>query len=1124
MADRLALPCRTAALLLPALLLAPGLGRAQECRDALGNAQPAVALLTSMRGEVLVNDRPPVGDLPGIPICAGDALATGRASGAALYLVGADTPLRLDEETAGRVQAPPEPGSGLFELARGALYFLSEVRRTLTVRTPYVTAGVEGTEVHLRVAEPGGAGPAAELIVLEGRVALTPGERAPALPAQTVATGERVAVGPGGAVERGTLPGDGGPYAAMRRVLVGQLSWTLFYPDVLVAEEARTFPRVAEAARLLAAGQVAEAERVLAGIPDGGPEAGLRDALRATIAVARKDAATAQALAERAVAAAPAAATPLIAQSYARQLALDLDGALAAAEAAAAQAPRASLPQARLAELHLMRGETRQARAAARRARERGGGPLAEIALGYAELAALRGRAAEEAFRRALAAESWNPLGLLGLGLAQIKQGDLEEGRRQIENAVAHDPSSSLLRSYLGKGYFEERRDEAAGTQFAIAKDLDPEDPTPWFYDAIRKQLDNRPVEALRDLERSIELNDNRAPFRSRLLLDQDRATRGTSLARIYQDLGFDQLGINEASRALAIDPENGAAHRFLADLYRGEPRLEAARVSELLQSQLLQPVGLNPVQPSLPFTDLNIPAAAGPAQVTFNEFTPVFQKDGWQLSGTGLLGTQQTRANELTATMLRGRTSLSLGQFFYDTDGFRENDQLQHRIYTIFGQWQVTDNLDLQAEFRRRETNQGDRRLNFDLEDYDRTLRESIDQNIFRLGGRLRLSSSTSLLVSGAYSNRNERARSSTSEILPDGTIFDAEFRDRNNTTGRQLEAQYITGINRTKIVTGAGIYRVNVDNQIVEIDRFPGELFRTELISDPKSNVDAHNLYTYTLTRWPQQTLWTAGLGIETVDVQGRRESELTPKIGVDHQVTDNIGLRLAAFRTIKRELVAQQTIEPTLVSGFNQLFDDVNGTKADQVAAGVDVRLTPSLAVGIEGAHRQLSAPLFDDDPDGIDVVLGDADESVGRLYLYWTPTDRIAVSTSLFSSRFRQHLDEGDNTPNAINSWLVPISARYFHPSGFFAGIGARYLNQSVTRQQGSGESEKWDDAVLFDGSIGYRFPNRRGIASLEISNLLDEKFRWQDDTFRSSEQQNRRFIPERAAMIRLTLIF
>ena len=81
------------------------------------------------------------------------------------------------------------------------------------------------------------------------------------------------------------------------------------------------------------------------------------------------------------------------------------------------------------------------------------------------------------------------------------------------------------------------------GTSLPPPRSLIRKIPTPWFYDAIRKQTANRPVEALQDLQKSIELNDNRAVYRSRLLLDEDLAARSASLGRIYSDLGFQQLG-----------------------------------------------------------------------------------------------------------------------------------------------------------------------------------------------------------------------------------------------------------------------------------------------------------------------------------------------------------------------------------------------------------------------------------------------------------------------------------------------------------------------------------------------------------------------------------------------------
>ena len=102
--------------------------------------------------------------------------------------------------------------------------------------------------------------------------------------------------------------------------------------------------------------------------------------------------------------------------------------------------------------------------------------------------------------------------------------------------AVGLDSTSSLLRSYLGKAYFEEKRDPLDARQFALAKQLDPLDPTPYLYDAIRLHSVNRPVEAMLSMEKSIELNDNRAVYRSRQLLDSDRATRQANLAQIYDD------------------------------------------------------------------------------------------------------------------------------------------------------------------------------------------------------------------------------------------------------------------------------------------------------------------------------------------------------------------------------------------------------------------------------------------------------------------------------------------------------------------------------------------------------------------------------------------------------------
>ena len=121
-----------------------------------------------------------------------------------------------------------------------------------------------------------------------------------------------------------------------------------------------------------------------------------------------------------------------------------------------------------------------------------------------------------------------------------IRQGHAEAGRRDLQVAAALEPNRSIFHSYLGKAFSNVGEEtESTEKNWIAPKQLDPLDPTPWIYSAIENRQDNRINEAVRDLEKSIELNDNRRVYRSQFLLDQDRAVRSANLAAIYQDDGM---------------------------------------------------------------------------------------------------------------------------------------------------------------------------------------------------------------------------------------------------------------------------------------------------------------------------------------------------------------------------------------------------------------------------------------------------------------------------------------------------------------------------------------------------------------------------------------------------------
>ena len=327
------------------------------------------------------------------------------------------------------------------------------------------------------------------------------------------------------------------------------------------------------ASLLLAVGRVDEASRDIERALSLGPNFSDALALQAIIAVAQNQKEQARELAQRAVTADPNSASALIALSYAQQANFELEAALNSLQRAVQLSPENVLAWARLSELWLSFAQLNESLDAAQKASAlQPGLSRTQTVLGFSYLTQVNVDAAKKAFETAItldpgsASPAW-------FGLAKIRDGDLEEGRREIDIAVSLDPDNALIRSYLGKAYFEEKRDKQAADQYEMSKQLDPKDPTPYSYDAIRKQTTNRPVEALEDMQKAIELNNNRAVYRSSLQLDSDLAARSASLGRIYSDLGFQQLALVEGWKSLNTDPSDFSAHRFLADSYSVLPR-----------------------------------------------------------------------------------------------------------------------------------------------------------------------------------------------------------------------------------------------------------------------------------------------------------------------------------------------------------------------------------------------------------------------------------------------------------------------------------------------------------------------------------------------------------------------
>jgi hypothetical protein len=613
-------------------------------------------------------------------------------------------------------------------------------------------------------------------------------------------------------------------------------------------------------------------------------------------------------------------------------------------------------------------------------------------------------------------------------------------------------------------------------------------------------------VEALRDIEASIERNDNRLPFRSRELLNSDRAARGTSLARIYGDLGLDQLAVDEAARSLALDPASPSAHRFLADTYATQRRNEIGRVSELLQAQLFQDININPVQPSLSVTGLDI-FSGGPFRIGLNEYTPLFERNRAQLNLTGQVGNNNTWANEAVVSGVYDWFSISGGQFYYTSDGFRRNADITNSVYNLFTQAALSPQVNVQAEFLSRDTNSGDRTMNFEPDQYKQDLRLENNEQTARLGARLSPGPNTHVLTSLIYSNVDFNQTERTPAFVQNNV-------SRNDNEGFQYENQLTHLYRNLSFIAGYGLYNINSDFNKQKHD-----------------NISGANFYSYNNLQLFDDAIMTVGLSVDrySSDTQDEKLTNVNPKIGLQWNIFDGVQLTGAVFRTLKRDFVANRTIEPTQVAGFDQFYDDYNGTDAWNYAAGLNARLTRSVYVGSETVIRRLDVPQSSSKD-------WEWDEDHYRGYVHWTPIDSLVLSSEVlfdtFESGGRPPSQRLNPVPNEVNTLTVPLGLRYFSPLGFIAGTTINLVHQRVEEIDVNGPTQNIDSRnsnfFTLDALLGYRLPERRGIILLEGINLLNKDFDYQDDNFQSPLTGNGKFlspfIPERTILFTVSLAF
>lgn len=1096
----------------------------------------------------------------------GDRIRT-RHQGRATLRLSDQSLLRLSPLTE-MIILPPEPKRrSIFRLLLGRLYFFHrDTPSDLRIDTPSAAGAVRGTEFVIEENE----NSRTTLTLFDGEVELSNAQGAVGLK-----SGERGVAEPGvGPTRTALLQAD-----ADRAI-----QWCLYYPGVLdLAEldlteaEQQTLAESLIAYRngdllqalakypagrqpgsasetlylsalWLAVGQVDQTERLLTGLTTAAATndrvARLSRALHTVIDATRFQTVPGPAEPESL----GRLATEWLAESYARQAERQLEAALTAATRAAERSPQFGFAWARAAELEFGFGRIRRASDHLKRSLELSPQNAQALALqGFLLSAENKIGEAIQSFGRAMAVDGALGNAWLGRGLCRIRKNQSRAGREDLAVAAALEPQRAALRSYLGKTYSDAGDDARARHELSLARKLDVNDPTSWLYSALHNQQRNRINEAIRDLEKSQELNDNRSVYRSHLLLDQDRAVRSANLARIYQDAGMDEVALREAGRAVSYDYANYSAHLFLANSYdqmrdpnRINLRYETPAESEYLIANLLAPVGAGLLAQS----------------VSQQEYSKLFERDRLGVAST-------TEYLSRGAWTERGaqygtfRDSSYLFEGNYRTDpGQRPNNDFEEMELRLHLKQQLTPQDTLYFRGVYYDAEGGDVRQYYDPNNASAGLRtEETQEPILHLGYHHEWSPGLhTLLLAGWLNDRysvQDPLLPTLLTIGPPGEppiefhLFWANSHVRTTQKLYTAEAQQIWQRGDHNTILGGRFQAGEIRSE--DLQTFPVVALVDPAIivgyfdpsvplaeQDLTSEFQRASLYGYHYWQILPPLQLVAGLSYDRVtfpenfrappfsDATETRD-QLSPKAGFIWTPTKSTAVRFAYTRSLAGASLDQTfLLEPSQVAGFNQSFrsiipESISGANAgaefETFGLAWDQKIGVGTYVGVSGqilnsdVDRTLGTFRYDGStffafPSGTTESLDYRERSlVLSLHQLVRNEWSFGVAYRLvqadleddFTEMADSTLTSGVRPRQDLTAVLhqVALQSGYYHPYGFFAVGQALWTHQN---NQGYSPDIPGDDFWQLNVFVGYRFPRRQAEVRLGLLNLTDQDYR------------------------------
>ena len=1029
---------------------------------------------------------------PGTLLQPGSTVRVGE-NGQAGLMLNDESLVRLHHNSVLTVVRAAKPGASAptlavladwsqYALRRGTLWMRNNLPGAVVrIDTPNAILGIRGTEVAVNLSEDQ---PATHVVVLEGQVSARNQHG-------------QASAGPG---EQLVAPAGQSPRRELLLSPANSVQWTLRIPVLTPTGELS--PAVASAYQHLLVGQVTQAQALLTAHLTSQSSDYVGWSLLAVSNLMLDDLAGAQASAQQAVALAPGNPMGWLASAYVAQAQHDLALAQRHFNQVLALAPDALEARLGRAEIYFGSEQNEQAwsdmELAYQQAPQDG---RVNSLRGYLLLAKGDLQGAQSAFEAALARSPGLSDAWLGKAIASMRLGLNDAAFEAVSAAVLSEPRRSLLLTYWARMLYQAGRLDRALTVLDSAIRADRNDPTGWFVKAYILRDLRRYNEAFDAMRQAIALNDNRAVYRSRYLLDRDLAFKSTSLASLFSDLGLAAWAEKKALESIKQDYLNFSGHLFYAGALLNREGRSRAAASEQILSLLLQPASINTFN-------------------SFSDYTTFYEQPGLHGQVTGSLGQPGRRSGNVSAYGSLPDQQLAYQLYAGNTseDGWRSDQQQNSYGRAATVKWQATEKDNVTVSLRRVASGglgQAGRRGEYDSptrndEHFD------YQQGFLDIGHHHRIDSDASLLTlfSATRFDSHDRGR----QVFPFGDGIDVEELrvGQNPQSAQQLQLQYMSRFGKNQLITGLLLYRGNKVTRtrydyaaLIDGGYYP--LPDDSRLTAASADERYQSIYAQGIWQWSAQVGLDYGLYLERIQranlFTGGRvdQTELTPRLGLIWRLDPTQTVRLARFKYMVP--LPFRRLDPGEVAGIPISRNSYQGTLASET----------SVAYEREWATGLFSANFFDSssrtregyaDAQGRQTTLED-DATLRGLE---TEFNWLAGANLSLTGRYRGLQVRNSAYPDLDRrEQLLSLAVQWIHPSGVRLGMSQ---TQRRIRFDGSRGPE---NISLTDASLGYELPHKRGYLGLDVRNMFNRRFNWVVDPFVSAVR-----VPARELALSLTL--